>query len=375
MRRAILLTVFGLFLSVVPLKAEDSAAKEPKPVIQMAILLDTSNSMDGLINQARSQLWQIVNTFVSARHNGVRPDLQVALYHYGTPTLGADNGFIRCLLPFTDDLDKVSEQLFGLKTNGGDEYCGWVIQRAVRDLKWSDAKNAYKVIYIAGNEPFTQGSVNYRESCKEAVTKGIIVNTIHCGSEREGEQGEWKNGAVIADGKFLNIDQNQAVVQINAPQDAEIAKLSGELNGTYVAFGAEGAKGKARQEAQEVNAQAAGASSFAQRQASKASGFYRNNDWDLVDAVNDKKVALKDMKEEALPEVMRKMTPEEREAYVGEQTKRRAEIQQKINDLSAARNKYVAEEQKKQAAAPAAQLDAAVQGSARAQAEKAGYKF
>jgi len=32
------------------------------PLIQIALLLDTSNSMDGLINQARSQLWAIVNS-------------------------------------------------------------------------------------------------------------------------------------------------------------------------------------------------------------------------------------------------------------------------------------------------------------------------
>ena len=38
-------------------------------------------------------------------------------------------------------------------------------------------------IFIAGNEPFTQGPVNYAESCKAAITKGIIVNTIHCGGE------------------------------------------------------------------------------------------------------------------------------------------------------------------------------------------------
>lgn len=375
MKRAILMTVLGLILSVVPLKAVESPAREPKPVIQMAILLDTSGSMGGLINQARTHLWQIVNTFVSARHSGVRPDLQVALYHYGTPSLGADNGYVRCLVPFTDDLDKVSEELFKLRTDGGDEYCGWVIRSAVRELKWSDAKNAYKVIYIAGNEPFTQGSVNYRDACKEAVTRGIIVNTIHCGSTQEGEQGEWKNGAVIADGQFLNIDQNQAVVQIAAPQDAEIARLSGELNDTYVAFGAEGAKGEARQKAQELNAQAAGADSFAKRQISKSSGFYRNDGWDLVDAVNHKKVALKDVKEADLPEELRKMTLEQREAYVGEQTKRRAEVQQKINDLTLARDTYVAEERKKEAAAPAAALDAAVQESARAQAEKAGYTF
>mgnify|MGYP000515983448 CR=1 FL=1 len=375
MKRAIRMTVLGLMLSVVPLSAEESPAQEPKPVIQMAILLDTSGSMEGLINQARTHLWQIVNTFVSARHNGVRPDLQVALYQYGTPSLGAENGYVRCLVPFTDDLDKVSEELFKLRTDGGDEYCGWVIRSAVRELNWSDAKNAYKVIYIAGNEPFTQGPVRYREACKEAVTKGIVVNTIHCGDQRTGEQGEWNRGAQIADGKFLNIDHNQAVVQISAPQDAEILKLSAELNETYVAFGAAGEAGKKRQLEQESNVQTIGVAAFAERQQAKASGFYRNDGWDLIDAVNNRKVELKDVKEAELPEELRTMKLEEREAFVAKQTRRRAEIQQKINELTAARSKYVAEEQKKQAAPADSALSAAVQSSAREQAEKAGYKF
>src|SRR5262245_44595431 len=43
-----------------PAKPADTSLAD-KPKIQMAILLDTSNSMDGLIGQARSQLWKIVN--------------------------------------------------------------------------------------------------------------------------------------------------------------------------------------------------------------------------------------------------------------------------------------------------------------------------
>jgi len=377
MKRAILLTVLGLMLSIAPLKAEDASPKEPKPVIQMAILLDTSGSMGGLINQARTQLWQIVNTFISARHNGVRPDLQVALYHYGTPSLGADNGFVRCLVPLTDDLDKISEELFKLTTNGGDEYCGTVIQHAVKDLKWSEAKNAYKVIYIAGNEPFTQGPVNYRDSCKEAVTKGIIVNTIHCGTEQAGEKGEWHLGAQIADGQYLNINHNRQIAQIKAPQDAEIAKLSGELNSTYVGFGARGKAMEKRQAAQDLNAQKAGAASFAARQTAKSSGFYRNDAWDLVDAVNNEKVALKDVEKEELPKEMQEMTLEQREAYVAEQTKKREAIREKLNNLAAERTKYVAAERKKQAEAKpaAAALDEAVTKSAREQAQRAGYAF
>src|SRR5262245_43918989 len=98
-----------------------------RPLVQIALLLDTSNSMDGLINQARTQLWTIVNEFSRCKRDGQVPRLQVALYEYGNDGLSPGEGFIRMVLPFTDDLDKVSEKLFCLTTNGGSEFCGQVI--------------------------------------------------------------------------------------------------------------------------------------------------------------------------------------------------------------------------------------------------------
>ena len=80
----------------------------------------------------------------------------------------------------------MSEELFALKTNGGDEYCGMVIQKATRNLEWSKNKNDLKLIYIAGNEPFTQGPVSYQSAIADAKEHGITVNTIHCGSAQEG---------------------------------------------------------------------------------------------------------------------------------------------------------------------------------------------
>jgi hypothetical protein len=209
-------------------------AEADPPLVQMAILLDTSGSMSGLIDQARTELWSIVNEFVFARRNGRQPDLQVALYEYGKSALPAAQGYIRQIVPLTTDLDKISEELFALTTNGGQEYCGWVIREATRGLQWSDSTDDLKVIFIAGNEPFTQGPVDYKEACKSAVAKGIIVNTIHCGSEREGINGKWKDGAVLADGRYLSIDHNRQVVHIVAPQDRQIAELGARLNQTYV---------------------------------------------------------------------------------------------------------------------------------------------
>ena len=130
---------------------------------------------------------------------------------------------MRLILPLTDDLDRVSEELFALKTNGGDEYCGWVIRDAVNRLEWSRSRDVYKAIFIAGNEPFTQGSVDFHASCKAAIERGIVVNTIFCGANAEGRQTGWKDGAILADGRYMSIDQNQKVVEIPTPQDAEIA--------------------------------------------------------------------------------------------------------------------------------------------------------
>ena len=160
---------------------EERTLVENKPLIQMAILLDTSGSMSGLIEQAKTQLWSIVNEFAMAKRDGKVPVVQVALYEYGKSSLPAKENYLRMILPLTTDLDKVSAELFVLRTNGGDEYCGTVIKAATEGLKWSESNKDLKVIFIAGNEPFTQGKVDYRKSCKAAISKGIIVNTIHCG--------------------------------------------------------------------------------------------------------------------------------------------------------------------------------------------------
>lgn len=97
--------------------------------IQVALLLDTSNSMDGLIDQAKSRLWNIVNTLTTVKYNGQAPQVEIALYEYGNDGL-KDENYIRQITPLTQDLDLVSEKLFALRTNGGNEYCGAVIRDA-----------------------------------------------------------------------------------------------------------------------------------------------------------------------------------------------------------------------------------------------------
>ena len=371
--------IIGLY-SISPIWAQEHVSViempvvEKKPLVQMAILLDTSGSMSGLINQARVELWSIVNEFIFAKRHGIEPELQVALYEYGKSSLAKKDGYIRLIVPFTTDLDKVSEQLFALRTNGGDEYCGWVIKEALQSLKWSNQPDDLKVIFIAGNEPFTQGPVDYRQSCKKAIEKGIIVNTIHCGSKSAGLNGKWKDGAVLADGQYLNINQNRQTVHVAAPQDKQIAELGIKLNGTYIAYGRSANVARERQTAQDKNAAVASKEALVQRAVTKASANYRNETWDLVDALKNNNVRLEQVEAKDLPKEMQKMTTEERMAYIETKTKQRAEIQKQIQQLNGQRRKYIDEEMKKRQK-QGDTLGSAVIQAIREQAKKKNFKF
>ncbi len=364
--------VASLAFADVPPSTEAVAASEPK--IQVAVLLDTSGSMDGLINQTREQLWRIVNTFATAKRDGKRPRLELALYDYGNDSNPANNDYVRQIVPLTTDLDKVSEALFALKTNGGSEYCGAVISHATKELKWSSNPHDLKLIYIAGNEPFTQGSTRYQDSVKAAIEHGIVVNTIHAGTESEGVSGQWLAAAKMADGNYLFIDQNRAVARVDAPQDAELAKLSTQLNATYIAYGATGGAAMNRQAAQDKNAMAASPSSAATRATAKGSAAYDNSGWDLVDA---KKGGAKvgKMAEAELPAEMKAMSEGDREKFVEEKSKARSEIQAQIAKVSAEREKFVKAELAKTAAAGPKTMDDALLESARTQATKKAFSF
>ncbi len=361
-------------LALCGLLAGPGAADEAKtkPKIEIAILLDTSGSMEGLINQARTKLWAIVNQLAIAEKGGQVPDLRVGLYEYGKDSVPAEAGFVRQILPLTDDLDKISAELFALKTDGGSEFCGLVIQKAMDELAWSAGEH-YKAIFIAGNEPFTQGPLDYTKACAAAIAKGIVVNTIHCGSEKDGIDGKWRHGAQLADGQALNIDQNAATVTIATPMDAKLEELSGKLNGTYLGFGAQGIQRQDMQVAQDANATQAAPSAAAERALSKCNAQYDNGAWDLVDACRNQTVNLLEMKEADLPEELRKMTPSERKAFVEQKAAVRATLQEEIRKLSAERDGFLAVEQKKLAEQGTTTFDSAVHDVLNDQLESRGY--
>jgi len=345
----------------------------PRPRIQIALLLDTSNSMDGLIDQAKTQLWTLVNELGEGEKNGRPPIIEIALYEYGNDSISISKGYVRQVLSLTTDLDDVSEKLFGLRTDGGQEYAGQVIMASLDELEWSKNDGDMKLIIIAGNEEFTQGPVSYESACARAKRGGIIIDTIHCGPEQEGIDGKWRAGAECSGGIYMTIDQDEKYVHIPSPYDDDIIRLNEKLNGTYIGYGAQGFANKERQAVQDSNAQSMSTGVSLKRAKSKASASYRNESWDLVDAYELDKDKVMALEEAEMPEELKGKTPEERGAFIEAKQVERTALQSEIKDLSEKQTAYVAD--KRKALAETKTLDNVMVSAVRKQASGNGYDF
>ena len=323
------------------------------PKIQVAILLDVSNSMDGLIAQAKTQLWNMVGILGKADCNGVSPEVEIALYEYGTPRNDVKKGYVKQINGFSTDLDQVSKNLFALTTNGGDEFCGHVMYSSLTEMKWDENNKSYKVIFIAGNEDFLQGNISFTKACEEAKKKGVIVNTIYCGDKMQGIREHWNLGSECGNGSYTNINSDAVIEDIATPYDSTLIVLNTQLNYTYVTYGLDGAANFAKQA--EVDGMNYGVSrGLAVKRASvKAKKkVYNNTTWDLLDATDADSnfIARVDMK--TLPDSLKSKTRSELQQFVSLKKNERGLIQKEIINLNEKREAYIEDERKRNANKP-----------------------
>ena len=110
--------------------------------------------------------------------------------------------------------------------------------------------------------------------------------------------------------------------------------------------------------------------SWSSRSVSKGNAFYCNDAWDLVDAIKNGKCKLEDVKDEDLPDDLRKLDKAGRKAKVDEAAKQREEIQAQILKLNKEREQFLAAERKKQLGAKEDTLDQAIVKAIREQATR-----
>ena len=106
-------------------------------------------------------------------------------------------------------------------------------------MEWSKSKKVLKVIFLVGDAPphmdYKQ-DVKYTDSCKLAMKKDIIVNTIQCGNKASTTP-IWQEIARKAEGKFARILQSGGVIAIATPFDKEIAACNAKLGHSVCVYG------------------------------------------------------------------------------------------------------------------------------------------
>ncbi|HET6996379.1 MAG TPA: hypothetical protein VFI06_15400 [Chitinophagaceae bacterium] len=319
--------------------------------IQVAILLDVSNSMDGLIEQAKAQLWNMVTVMSKTKCETGNPKIEIALYEYGRTDNDAQVGYVKQISGFSSDLDQLSMELFKLTTNGGDEYCGQVIYTSLEGLQWDPSPSSYKTIFIAGNEDFWQGKVSYTKACEEARKKGVIVNTIYCGDREMGIQEHWNLSGECGNGSFTNINQDAKIEDIPTPYDSTLITLNYRLNSTYLYYGERGALNYEHQRtADNLNAEFGNTASVKRVQAKSMVNGYVNYSWDLVDASRADSNFFKKVEIKTLPDSLKNKSREEIRETINKKATERLAIQTEIQRVSNQRTKYLFAERAKSAA-------------------------
>jgi len=351
-----------------PTTPENKESKDTK--IQVAILLDTSGSMSGLIEQAKSRLWNIVNTLTTLKYQGKTPLIEIALYEYGSYNT-YDGDYIRQITPLATDLDLISQELFALSTGGSEEFCGTVISKATKDLEWGNNESDMKLIYIAGNEIFEQGRISYKTAIPKALERNIYVNTIHCGDMQTGIRDLWRDAATRGKGKFFNIDHNARVRYIETPYDDRISHCNEKLNETYIGYGSIGSIRKETQAQQDVNSKSISSANYAERAVSKTKSAYNNSSWDLVDKVKNDKDALAKIKKDELPSELKDKSTAEIEVLVKQKEQERSKLQKEIDELAKKRQAYIDEQSKTESSGD--DLGKAINESILAFANQQGY--
>ncbi len=343
------------------------------PRIEVCFVLDTTGSMGGLIAGAKAKIWSIANQLVAAEPT---PELKIALVGY------RDRGdeYVTRVFDLSDDIDTVYARLQEFEAGGGGdapESVNQALNEALTKIRWSGEREVLKVVFLVGDcPPHTdyQDDVPYRETCRAAVLRDLVINTVQCGSEPETTP-VWQEISRLAEGRFIALGQSGDMTVIDAPQDRRLAELNVELGKTLMAYGGVEAEREVR--AKQAMAEAAAAPAMADRLAyNAATGKAVQGGGDLVDDLATGRVKLEGLDRDELPEEIRGMTPAEQEVYLAREAKKREAVQVEIDKLLAEREAYIAAETRKRIEAGQGNaFDLEVARIIREQGRKKGIKY
>ena len=356
-------------------KKPKSAPVADRPQVEVCFVLDTTSSMSGLIAGAKAKIWSIANDLTDAEPS---PDLKISLVGY------RDRGdaYVTQKFALTDDLDAIYENLMKFQAQGGGdgpESVNQGLAEAVNDIKWSDDKDTLKIIFLVGDYPphmDYDNDVRYPETCKSAVKRDIIINTVQCGTHGPTSP-IWKEIAHLSEGTYAAIEQEGGMAAIDSPVDGKIAELTRKINRTVIAFGSVEQQAVAKSKL--AASDAAPASSTAARGAyfsKKFAGKAISGREDLVAEIAEGNIDFDEVKDEELPAEYRKLSKVDLAKLVEGKRTEREKLQVEMDQLVAQRNEFMKKEgARRKADHKDDGFDAKIRGAVKAQGAKKGIDY
>ena len=361
-----------------PVDVTTSSTGGSQTTLEMVFVLDTTGSMGGLLEGAKQRIWGIVNDVMQTES---RPSVRIGLVAY------RDRGdqYVTQVLPLTDDLDKVYSVLMGYQAGGGgdtEEDVRKALAEGVDRAGWSGRSDSVaQILFLVGDAPPHEDYKDVPDTittASHAIEKGMIVNTIQCGN-LPGTRGVWEAIAKRGNGQYFSIAQGGGVQTIATPYDEQLGQLATKLGGTFVAYG--GGAGEEGERYRAATKSAAGVAEIsvadaapsvakAERALNKAINRQAYIG-DLMQSIENGSVQIDKLKEEDLPEDLRRLSPEQRKQEIEKRLAERRELRAQIMSLSKQRAEFIAAERKKIGAKDNG-FDAAVSAALKEQLRRKG---
>jgi hypothetical protein len=294
------------------------------------------------------------------------------------------DAYVTRVVDLSSDLDTMYATLMDFAAEeGGDtpESVNQALGDAIERMSWSQDSSTYKVVFLVGDAPphmdYSQDR-QYPEILAAAIGRGIVVNTIQCGGMPETAQA-WTEIARLGNGRYFQVEQAGGALAISTPFDAEIARLSAELDSTRLYYGSDEERAAMDRKVAATAKLHDGASvaSRALRGAFNATASGLSNllgDNELVDDVANGRVDLAAVPESELPDPLRDLAPAEQQAAIDGLIEKRQELQGRIAALAGERDRFVATEVAATPAAPSS-LDQQIYETVRDQAKAVGLEY
>ncbi len=350
-----------------PVQVAVTPAPAVRPRIEVVFVLDTTGSMSGLLEGAKQKIWAIANRLASGEP---RPELRVGLVAY------RDRGdeYVTRKSDFSGDMDAVYAELLAYQAGGGGdtpEHVGQGLHDALNAMQWSAGDNVLRLVFLVGDAPphdDYQDGMTTAELAAQARAKGIVINTIQCGSMAETTPA-WQRIAAATGGQFASIAQDGGVVAVATPYDVQLQALNNELAGTVLSWGSVSQKMASQVK---LGNRASMSASAAAEAASYSAKTATMNAEDLLGALDGGK-DLAEIPRAELPEDMQAMSAGERADHVANVRRKRDALNEQIRAVAAEREAYLKDAER--AAGAGAGFDGQVLETLRKQAEAVGVAY